>query len=103
MAATPFDGAWAVTVMTETGECDAAYRYAVVVTGGKVISDKRESTGTVKISGKIGADGQVSVNVSRGEQRADGTGRLSETTGSGTWTGKSSSAACSGRWEARRN
>jgi hypothetical protein len=89
--------------VTETGACDAAYRYAVVVAGGKVIPDVRESSGTVAISGKIGADGRVSVNLSRGEQRADGTGMLSKTAGSGRWIGKSSSAACSGRWEAKRN
>ncbi len=98
-----FDGPWAVTLTTESGFCDAAYRYAVVVTEGNVISDIRESIGTITLSGKIDADGRVSVNVRQGEQRADGTGKLSETAGSGTWTGKSSSAACAGRWEAKRN
>jgi hypothetical protein len=89
--------------MTEKGSCDPAYRYAVVVAGGKVVSDVRESSGTVAISGKIDPEGRVSVNVSRGQQRADGIGQLSETSGAGTWTGKSSATACAGRWEARRN
>jgi hypothetical protein len=102
-ARTPYDGPWAVTIMTEKGTCDPAYRYAVVVADGKVVSDARESTGTVNISGKIDAGGNVSVNVWRGEQHAAGTGKLSDTSGAGTWTGKTSSASCAGRWEARRN
>ena len=102
-AKTPFDGPWAVTIMTESGSCDPAYRYAVVVADGKVISDVNESSGTIDISGKVDAGGRVSVNVRRGEQRADGTGRLSDSGGTGTWTGKFSTAACTGRWEAKRN
>ena len=99
----PFDGAWVVMIMTVKGTCDPMYRYAVLVADGKVLSDARESTGAINVSGKIEPDGQVIVKVRRGEQRADGTGKLSETAGVGTWTGKSSSAACSGRWEAKRN
>jgi hypothetical protein len=99
----PFDGAWVVMIVTEKGTCDPMYRYAVLVADGKVVSDARESTGTINISGKIEPDGHVTVKVRRGEQRADGTGKLSETAGVGKWTGKSSSANCSGRWEATRN
>jgi hypothetical protein len=102
-AKTPFDGPWAVTIMTESGTCDPAYRYAVVVADGKVTADFNESSGTINISGKIDAGGRVSVNVGRGDQRADATGKLSQSSGSGTWTGKTSQAACAGRWEAKRN
>ena len=102
-AKSPYDGPWAVTIMTDSGSCDPAYRYAVVVSDGKVISDARESTGVVAISGKVEGDGRVKVNLSRGEQQANATGQLSPSGGVGTWAGKSSSAACAGRWEARRN
>ena len=102
-AKAPFEGAWAVTIMTEKGSCDPAYRYAVLVSDGKVLSDSRDSTGTINVSGKIDADGNVSVAVRRGQQHAEGTGKLSEAGGTGTWSGKSQTSACTGRWEARRN
>jgi hypothetical protein len=102
-AKAPFDGAWAVTIMTEKGTCDAAYRYAVLVSDGKVVSDARESTGTINVSGKIDPEGNVSVAVRRGQQHAEGTGKMSEAGGTGTWSGKSQTSACTGRWEARRN
>ena len=102
-AKAPFDGAWAVTIMTEKGSCDPAYRYAVLVSDGKVVSDARDSTGTINVSGKIDPEGNVSVAVRRGQQHAEGTGKLSEAGGTGTWSGKSQSSACTGRWEARRN
>jgi len=102
-AKTPFDGPWAVTIMTESGTCDPAYRYAVVVADGNVASDARESSGLIAISGKVDDQGHVKVNLSRGEQKANASGKLSPSGGIGTWTGKSSSAICSGRWEAKRN
>jgi hypothetical protein len=102
-AKSPFDGSWAVTIMTESGTCDPAYRYAVVVSDGQVVSDARESTGVVAISGKVDGGGNVKVSVSRGEQQANASGKLSPNGGVGTWAGKSSSTACTGRWEARRN
>ena len=37
-----------------------------------------------------------------GDQGASGTGRLSASTGAGTWRGIGSSGTCSGRWEAEK-
>ncbi len=102
-AKTPFDGPWAVIIMTESGSCDPAYRYAVMVADGNVTYDARESSGLIAISGKVDGKGAVKVNLRRGEQQADASGRLSENGGTGTWAGKSSSSVCSGRWEAKRN
>ena len=89
--------------MTQSGTCDPAYRYAVSVSNGNIIADARESSGVVAISGKVDGSGQVKVNLSRGEQQANATGKLSANGGAGTWSGKSSSSACSGSWEAKRN
>jgi hypothetical protein len=102
-AKNPYDGPWAVTILTDSGSCDPAYRYAVMVSDGQVASDARESTGVVAVSGKVEGDGRVKVNLSRGEQQANASGKLSPSGGVGTWAGKSSSAVCSGRWEAKRN
>ncbi|HET7678803.1 MAG TPA: hypothetical protein VFK79_01550 [Xanthobacteraceae bacterium] len=102
-AKTPFDGPWAVVIMTEKGSCDPAYRYAVVVADGNVSYDARESSGLIAISGKVDGRGQVAVNLRRAEQQANASGRLSQNGGTGTWAGTSSTAVCSGRWEAKRN
>jgi hypothetical protein len=102
-AKTAFDGPWAVTIMTENGSCDPAYRYAVVVADGQVATDARESSGVVAISGKVDGQGQVKVNLSRGQTQANASGKLSQEGGAGTWAGKSSTVACSGRWVAKRN
>jgi hypothetical protein len=98
-----FDGLWSVTIITEAGNCDPTYRYPIQINDGTVSYNAEQGSGVVEISGKVAATGQVKVNVSRGEQQAEGAGRLSQNTGTGTWIGKSATQGCSGRWEAQRN
>ena len=62
-AKTPFDGPWAVIIMTEIGSCDPAYRYAVTVSDGQIVNDMRESSGVVAVSGKVDGSGQVKVSL----------------------------------------
>ncbi len=54
------------------------------------------------IDGRVDGSGRIRATIRRGEQRADGVGRLSATSGAGTWEGKDRAAECSGRWEAER-
>jgi hypothetical protein len=49
-------------------------------------------------SGRVANAGNISVTLTSGMKRAVGSGRLSATTGSGTWRG----AMCSGTWTAQR-
>jgi hypothetical protein len=98
-----FDGLWSVTIITETGTCDPAYRYPIQITDGAVTYNMNEGSGIVDIVGKVDANGAVKVVVRRGDQHADGSGRLSQNGGAGTWAGKSAQIACAGRWEAARN
>lgn len=98
-AGSAFDGAWRVTIITQSGNCDPAYSYPVKVEGGRV---SYSGDGSFDISGHVGEAGAVSVTIAHGDQKASGSGKLSATSGSGQWSGKSSSAACSGRWEATR-
>jgi hypothetical protein len=98
-----FDGRWNVTVITETGTCDPAYRYPIQILDGAVTYNLQEGSGVVDIVGKVEPNGQVKVVVRRGDQHADGSGRLSQNDGSGTWAGKSAQIACAGRWEAARS
>jgi hypothetical protein len=53
----------------------------------------------VTASGRVADAGNINVTLASGVKRAVGTGRLSGTSGSGTWR----AALCSGTWTAQRN
>jgi hypothetical protein len=97
--AASFDGHWSVLIVTQKGDCDAAYRYEVRIAGGAV---SYAGTGDFTASGRVNAGGGVNVSIRRGNQSANGSGRLRGNSGAGSWSGKSPTAACSGRWEAER-
>lgn len=92
-----FDGKWSVLIVTEKGKCDRAYRYPVRISNGSV---GYAGEASFNVSGTVGANGAVTVTVSRGSQSAKGTGRMSGTDGSGTWV--AGSGDCSGTWTAER-
>ncbi|MBR1216747.1 hypothetical protein JQ557_02000 [Bradyrhizobium sp. U87765 SZCCT0131] len=94
------DGMWRVTIITQSGDCDPAYSYAVKVSGGQI---SYSGDGGFDISGSVGEGGNVNVSIGRGDQRASASGKLNGNTGAGQWSGKSASTACSGRWEAVRS
>jgi hypothetical protein len=96
LARTGFDGIWSVTIITDSGACDRAYRAPVRIANGQVASEGDQS---FTVFGHVRPSGRVAVAVSRGGQRADGVGRLSGRRGQGVW---SSPAGCAGRWEADR-
>jgi hypothetical protein len=98
-AAASFDGNWSVVIVTESGSCDPAYRYRLRIQNGVVHYDGEAD---VNVSGRVDDHGAVRVSVSRGQQRAEGTGRLDSNAGSGTWSGTSTADRCRGRWEAER-
>jgi hypothetical protein len=94
-----FDGTWSVLIVTQTGECDRAYRYGIRIQNGQILYGGEAG---VSFTGRVDAKGQVTATVSRGEQKANGTGRLSGNRGAGTWRGVAATGACAGRWEAER-
>lgn len=94
-----FDGNWSVLIITQSGDCDRAYRYGVRIQGGQV---SYAGDASVSFSGTVSNDGRVSVNVRAGSQSASGSGRLSGNSGGGTWSGSSPNNRCSGTWEAER-
>jgi hypothetical protein len=94
-----FDGNWSVLVITESGTCDAAYRYGVSVENGTV---RYRGESGIDVRGTVDDSGHVSVTIGRGDQRAEGTGRLTVDSGTGTWSGSSTTSNCRGRWEAER-
>lgn len=99
LARGPYDGTWSVLIVTDSGTCDRAYRYALRITDGRITYDDP----AFDVSGNVAANGQVRVVVRSGQREAVGTGRLSrDGDGEGSWSGRSPSAACSGHWEAER-
>jgi hypothetical protein len=93
-----FDGEWSVTIVTQRGTCDRAYRYGITIRGGHVSYDG----GMVRMSGNVNPSGGVQVRVSSEGAFASGTGRLSGSSGRGSWSGRSGGNACSGYWTATR-
>jgi hypothetical protein len=93
-----FDGSWSVLVVTEQGSCDRAYRYGISIRSGHVLYDG----GVVNFTGRVAANGAVSVRVSSGNAFADGSGRLNRNAGRGRWSGRSGGGRCSGYWTAER-
>jgi hypothetical protein len=81
-ARTSFDGTWSVTIITDSGACDRAYRAPVRIINGQVASEGDQS---FNIFGRVQPNGRVVVAVTRGGQRADGSGRLSGRRGQGVW------------------
>jgi hypothetical protein len=55
----------------------------------------------VLVSGQVRESGGLKVIVGNGVRKANGSGKLSATSGSGTWRG--GGGLCSGTWVAERN
>ncbi len=90
-----FDGLWSVVIVTQKGTCDRAYRYPIRIARGTLLN---AGDTPINISGKVGGNGAITVNVSYGSKSASGYGRLSGAIGAGSWSG----GDCSGTWEAER-
>ena len=71
LARTPYDGVWSVVVAAEAGTCSGAYRYPIAIVNGYV---RQVGPGdpSFDIQGRVGRGGRVSVDVSRGAERAHG-------------------------------
>lgn len=93
-----YNGNWSVLIVTQRGECDRAYRYGVSIQNG-IIS---YGGGGASFSGRVSANGAVSVRVSGGGGSASGSGRLTRNAGRGNWSGQSGGSRCSGYWTAAR-
>jgi len=90
-----YDGTWSVSIVTEKGDCDRGYRYPIAINDGVL---KNAGTADFDISGKVAANGAITVRVAHGDKSAMGTGQLSGTYGEGLWKG----GTCAGSWTAER-
>jgi hypothetical protein len=94
-----FDGAWSVLIMTRSGACEPSYRYGVEIRSGEVLN---AGGAPVDLEGHVAPNGAVRVTVAAGNQEAHGAGRLSRTSGGGTWQGHGTAGTCAGTWQAER-
>ena len=95
-AANSYDGAWTVTIYTQSGNCPSSLRYGVRVVRGRVFGDDQ----SYQVNGTVAANGVTRVIVSEQGQSASGIGRLSGNAGAGRW--RTSTGQCAGQWTAER-
>ena len=95
VAPAAFDGDWSVAINTQSGACDPSYRFAVEIIDGHVVYEGRAA-------GRVSPNGAIQVNISQGDQQANGQGRLSRNYGTGVWRGYGSAGNCAGTWQAQR-
>ncbi len=93
-SASTFDGAWNVRISSSSETCGNGATVAIGIANGQIAS----SSAMVTASGRVADAGSINVTLSTGIKRAVGYGRLSGTSGSGTWHG----ALCTGTWTAER-
>jgi hypothetical protein len=93
-----YDGLWSVSIRTQSGPCDASYRYPARIVGGLIT--QVENDFSYQISGAVVASGAIAVTVSSGGQSATGYGRLHGATGGGHWS--AAGGQCIGQWSALR-
>lgn len=93
-ATTSFDGAWNVRIASSSEACGDGATVSIGISNGQVASNGT----SVSASGRVADAGNINVTLSSGIKRAVGFGRLTGTSGSGTWKG----AMCSGTWTAEK-
>lgn len=93
--AATFDGDWNVQIASSNAACPSGTSVSIGINNGQVAS----TNAAVTASGRVAEAGAIQVTISSGIKRAVGSGRLTGTSGSGTWR----AALCSGTWTAQRN
>ena len=92
--AATFDGEWNVQIASSNTACTSGTSVSIGISNGQVAS----TNAVVTASGRVAEAGIIQVTLASGMKRAVGSGRLSGTSGSGTWR----AALCSGTWTAQR-
>ncbi len=93
-AAATFDGEWNVQIASTNTACGSGASVSIGINNGHVASTNAVMTA----SGRVADAGNIIVTLTSGVKRAVGSGRLTATSGSGTWRGP----LCSGTWTAQR-
>jgi hypothetical protein len=94
------DGTWSVQMVTDSGICDRSYNYSIAIENGNVRYILAPGDSPTTVSGRVGPDGAVNLDIRRSIAKVDASGRLSDKSGSGTW--KLGMLGCTGRWTAQK-
>jgi hypothetical protein len=97
-ARSAYDGPWDIAFVTQRGSCDTSYNFTVDVNNGIITHPN-----LVRFRGYVAKSGAVRASVTVQDKYASGSGKLSLSSGHGTWSGHSGSSRCSGYWTAQRN
>lgn len=92
-----FDGSWHLIFETRSGPCDPSYSFDVNVSNGNI-----SHPNLVRFRGRVSRSGAVRASVTVQDKHAAGLGLLDATSGSGTWSGYSGAAKCTGIWRATK-
>jgi hypothetical protein len=90
-----FDGTWSVKMVAEGASAERDHSDP---SGAK--RQVRAGASGVSVSGQAGPSGWVSLDLQRASIQGTAAGKLSSSSGAGTWT--MLSLGCSGRWTAQR-
>ena len=91
-----YDGSWSVQLVASAGMCGSGASQTLSVQDSRV----RASGSGVSVSGQVAPSGSVSLALQKGPAQGAASGKLSDSSGSGTWT--VSALGCSGTWTAQR-
>ena len=95
-----FGGRWSVRMVTDSGVCDASYNDVIAVEeSGRVRYVPQDSDPVPSVSGSVGANGAVNLDIRKSIARVSATGQLKGVAGSGSWR---LPGLCSGRWTASK-
>ncbi|MCB5176352.1 hypothetical protein [Microvirga lenta] len=94
------DGTWSVRMVTDSGTCDSNYDYSIAIEEGSVRYLQGPGDAPASVSGRVGSDGNVNLDIRRSIAKVDAQGRLNGKSGSGTWN--LAMLGCSGRWNAQK-
>lgn len=92
-----YDGSWDLVFMTQRGACDPSYNFTVNIANGVITHPN-----LVRFRGHVARSGAAHASVIVQDKYASGSGRLTNASGRGTWSGYAGSARCSGYWTAQR-
>ena len=93
-----FDGAWAFSSTTSSGNCPSLAPTDVIVQGGHVVA---VNGGAAEPWGYVESDGTIVVRLTVNGHIARANGALRGDSGTGAWS--SSTDLCGGNWRAQRN
>jgi hypothetical protein len=96
-ASSAYDGAWSLSFVTQRGDCNPTYNFDVNISRGFV-----SHPNLVRFRGNVTARGLVHASVTVQDKHADGSGRLTNSSGRGIWRGYEGTSQCSGYWTAQR-